>query len=252
MRTIQSNKNIIPGIHRIWLLPVNDIRTYVVNPQTGFAGINLFLGKLPTLLQTALDSITATISTVSNDSGTYYRCNIRCFIPGISEENQNAMMEFAKEKFVVMLKSYDNVQRSIGTPNIPLDFTFRESYSPRLGYEVTLSGNVPSSLIQTVMQYEIGGDPVIPPDNPDPVEGVSVTVYVTDENQIDFIEDAVVILSNGSTSVSGTNAQGTTTFFNVPDGTYTLQVSKTGYQETGAGIVVSGQDVYISFSLLPV
>lgn len=248
MRTARSNKNIIPGIYRIWLIPLSDIRTYVINPQSKTVKITLYEGKVPTLLDTAIDSISATISTVYNDAGVYYRCNIRGFIPGISDVNQNMMMEFSEEKFVVLMSGYDAVRRSIGTPDIPIDFTFVERYSPRLGYEVIMTADIPNTLLKTVMQYEIGAPPVIPPENPDPT-GYTVTVSVIDENQINYIENAVVMLSNGSTSYEGTNAQGIARFFNVPDGSYTLQVSKTGYQETGSGILINGQNLNITFVL---
>jgi hypothetical protein len=249
MRVVQQNKNIIPGIYRIWLLPVTDIKTYVNDPSSGFARITLHQDKNPSLLNAAIDSSNVTISTVSNDSGVYYRCNIRCFIQGISEVNQHLMMEFAKNKFVAILKGYDTVQRSIGTFDIPLDFTFRETYTPRLGYEVTLSGEVPITLVRTVLQYEIN-TPIVIPDNPEP-DTYSIIVYVMDEDQINGIENAVVSLINGFSATEGTNHLGTATFPDTPNGTYTLQVSKNGYQETGASVIVQGQDIYISFILYP-
>jgi hypothetical protein len=250
MRVVQQNKNIIPGIYRIGLLPVTDIKTYVNDPSSGFARITLHQDKNPSLLNAAIDSSNVTISTVSNDSGVYYRCNIRCFIQGISEANQHLMMDFAKNKFIAILKGYDTVQRSIGTFDIPLDFTFRETYTPRLGYEVTLSGDVPITLVRTVLQYEINA-PITLPDNPD-YETYDIGIDVVSASSLSAIDGATVAISfNGGLVASlQTGAAGKVLFSNFSDGVYGLSVSKTGFEDHDGLLFVNGQDLYSTVSLM--
>ena len=138
MKTIAKNTEIIPGIPYVYAIPTS----FITLINQGSIELSKPAAEIMYAFEKATDSDAMSINSTETDAGIHYNSNVRLFIPGLSIENISLLKELAMFKHVIIWKSYGGDYWRIGNKSHGLDFSYSQTTSPRIGYQITFSGNV--------------------------------------------------------------------------------------------------------------
>ena len=140
MKTINKQTEILPGLIKLYLTPVINIKyislglIHITNPDLIFK------------INHALDSLKIVSQPVLSEKGDYFDINLQTFIPGASDEAENHLNNIKRFTLLCIYQESDGNFYRVGNQSVGLKLEYIYSSGNRdesiKGYSITLSGKL--------------------------------------------------------------------------------------------------------------
>ncbi len=138
MKTVQKASEMIPGIRSLYVIPKRFL-LHTFSPNMQFSKP---VSEIIYRLDFAMDSCLGSIRAIQTDAGIYYQCDFQAFIPGNNKENISMLKELMNDHLLTLWQTYDGYYWRIGDINTGLKLQYNQITSPRIGFDVNLTGKV--------------------------------------------------------------------------------------------------------------
>lgn len=140
MITINKVKDFVPGVLKLFAIPIYNIQS-IVNDVIAIKDENAYYK-----IVFANDSLQADYTPQKSENGDYYQIDISGFIPGESVQNTKVLNIIRKYRFVVIYQESDGTFRWAGNKStgllLNLTYSSGNADNPAKGYNLVFEGSL--------------------------------------------------------------------------------------------------------------